>query len=214
VNTRPLNFRTLLASAAVIAFAAVGAPAASAGVLVKSAENCDAAQASKPFSQFGDISNYVPVPGGSFEQGSPAWAMTGNARVVTGNESYYVRAASDSKSLYLPQGATATSPAMCVGLEDPTVRWFAKASGGLLGLSLTGTMTVEVLFEDSLGQVLALPVGAGLLSATWQPSIPGVVTANLLPLLPGQKTAVAFRFRAVTGNWNVDDAYVDPYARW
>jgi hypothetical protein len=214
VSTRPRKLRTLLASAAVIAFAAVAAPAASAGVLVKSAQNCDNAQASKPFGQFGDISYYVPVPGGSFEPGSPPWAMTGNARVVAGNESYYVRAAGDSKSLYLPQGATATSPAMCVGLEDPTVRWFAKASGGLLGLSLTGAMTVEVLFEDSLGHVLALPVGAGLLSPSWQPSIPGVVTASLLPLLPGEKTAVAFRFRAVTGNWNVDDTYVDPYARW
>jgi hypothetical protein len=25
--------------------------------------------------------------------------------------------------------------------------------------------------------------------------------------------AVAFRFRAVTGTWNVDDVYVDPYQR-
>jgi hypothetical protein len=41
-----------------------------------------------------------------------------------------------------------------------------------------------------------------------------VVIANLLPLLPGDKTPVAFRFRAVTGNWNVDDAYVDPLQRW
>jgi hypothetical protein len=212
VTPRLNKFRTLLASAAVIALAAVIAPAANAGLLVKSAQGCDTAQFSKPFSQFGDNFDYVPVPGGSFEAGAPSWTMTGGARVVTGNESYYVRAATDSKSLYLPQGATATSPALCVGLEDPTVRWLAKSSGSLLGL--TGAMTVEVLFEDSLGQVLALPVGAGLLSAKWQPSIPGVVTANLLPLLPGEKTAVAFRFRAVTGNWNVDDAYVDPFARY
>jgi hypothetical protein len=196
----------------VIAFAAVMAPAANAGLLVKSVQDCDTAQFSKPFSQFGDNFDYVPVPGGSFEPGAPAWAMTGGARVVAGNESYYVRSAGDSKSLYLPQGATATSPAMCVGLEDPTVRWLAKSSGSLLGL--TGATTVEVLFENSLGQVLALPVGAGLLSSKWQPSIPGVVTASLLPLLPGDKTAVAFRFRAVTGNWNVDDAYVDPFARY
>jgi hypothetical protein len=210
----PLKLRTLLASAAVIALAAVAAPAANAGLLVTSAQNCDDPQTSKPFSRFGDFATYVPIPGGSFESGSSAWALTGGARVVSGNEAYFVRAAGDSKSLYLPQGATATSPAMCVGLEDPTVRWFAKASGGLFGLSLTGTMTVEVLFEDSLGQVLALPVGAGLLSSSWQPSVPGVVTANLLPLLPGEKTAVAFRFRALTGNWNVDDAYVDPFTRW
>src|SRR5205823_2526558 len=120
------------------------------------------------------------------------------AAVVSGNESYYVRAARDSRSLYLPQGATATSPSICVGLSEPSLRWFAKQSGTLLGL--TGSMTVEVLFEDSLGHVLSAPIGTGLLSTGWRPSVPAVVTANLLPLLPGQKTAVAFRFRAVTGS--------------
>jgi hypothetical protein len=212
VTPRLNKLKTLLASAAVIALAAVMAPAANAGLLVQSAQGCATAPFSKPFSQFGDNFNYVPVPGGSFEPGSAGWATTGGARVVAGNESYYVRAASDSRSLYLPQGATATSPAICVGLTEPTVRWLAKSSGSLLGL--TGAMTVEVLFEDSLGQVLALPVGAGLLSSRWQPSIPGVVIANLLPLLPGDQTPVAFRFRAVTGNWNVDDVYVDPFTRW
>jgi hypothetical protein len=62
--------------------------------------------------------------------------------------------------------------------------------------------------------VVEAPIGAGLLNTSWQPSLPGVVSASLLPLLPGSKTAVAFRFRAVTGNWNVDDAYVDPFSKW
>ncbi|MEY2431501.1 MAG: hypothetical protein QOC92_1226, partial [Acidimicrobiaceae bacterium] len=58
------KFRTLLASGAIIALGAVMAPAANAGLLVKSAQNCDTAEFSKPFSQFGDNFNYVPVPGG------------------------------------------------------------------------------------------------------------------------------------------------------
>jgi hypothetical protein len=211
-SLRTKKASALTAALAALAFSAVAAPAANAGLLVKSAQNCDAQQFSKPFAAFGDGANYTPVPGGSFESGAAAWSMTGGARLVTGNEPWKVRVGADSRSLYLPAGATATSPSMCVGLADPTIRWFAKSSGTLLGL--TGVMTVEVLFEDSLGQVLALPVGAGLLSSSWQPSLPGVVAASLLPLLPGAKTAVAFRFRAVTGNWNVDDAYVDPYARW
>ena len=206
-----LRVTALLAGTALLALGAFASPA-SAGLLVKTAQGCATQTFSKPFSQFGDFANYTPMPGGSFEGGSPAWTMTGGAKVVTGNETFKVRSSSDSKSLYLPQGATATSPAMCVGIEHPTARWFAKSSGSLLGL--TGAMTVEVLFEDSLGQVLALPIGAGLLNTSWQPSLPGVVSASLLPLLPGQKTAVAFRFRAVTGNWNVDDAYVDPYSKW
>ena len=198
--------------AATLAIAAVAAPTANAGLLVKSAQDCETQQYSKPFSGFGDSANYTGMPGGSFESGAPAWTVTGGAKVVSGNEPWSVRAAGDSRSLYLPQGATATSPSMCVGIEHPTARWFAKSSGSLLGL--TGAMTVEVLFENSLGGVMSVPIGAGLLSSCWQPSLPGVVSASLLPLLPGQKTAVAFRFRAVTGNWNVDDAYVDPYARW
>jgi len=188
-----------------------GATPASAGVLVQTAQSCDEQSLSQPFARFGDFANYTPVPGGSFESGSQAWTLAGGARVVSGNEAFNVRSAADSKSLYLPAGASATSPAMCVGLTEPTLRWFHKSSGSLLGL--TGVMTVEVLFEDSLGQVVALPIGAGVLGTSWQPSLPAVVTASLLPLLPDQKTAVAFRFRALSGSWNLDDVYVDPYGR-
>jgi hypothetical protein len=201
----------LAALGAVTLALAAAAPPASAGVLVETAQSCDAQSLSQPFARFGDFASYTPVPGGSFEDGSDAWALTGGGKVVSGNESFNVHSAADSRSLYLPAGATATSPAMCVGLTEPTLRWFQKSSGSLLGL--TSAMTVEVLFEDSLGQTVALPIGAGILSTKWQPSLPAVITASLLPLLPDEKTAVAFRFRAVTGSWNVDDAYVDPYGR-
>jgi hypothetical protein len=180
---------------------------------VTSAQSCDVQQLSQPFSKFGDNAAYTPVPGGSFESGAPAWTFTGGGRVASGNESYSVRSAGDSKSLYLPAGATATSRSICVGLGEPTLRWFGKQNGGLLS-TVTSAMTVEVLFEDSLGQVLAVPIGAGALNSGWSPSLPAPVVANLLPLLPNNKTAVAFRFRAVTGNWNVDDVYVDPYRYW
>jgi len=40
------------------------------------------------------------------------------------------------------------------------------------------------------------------------------VVANLLPLLPGHHTPVAFRFTPLLGSsWSVDDVFVDPYAR-
>jgi hypothetical protein len=209
--TARLGRFTIAALAAALSALAIGTSSASAGVLVATAQDCSAWTLSQPFARFGDTSSYTPVPGGSFENGSPAWTLSGGAKVVPGNEPFYARSTSDTASLYLPQGATATSPAMCVGIDSPTIRWFAKQSASLLGL--TGSMTVEVLFEDSLGNVLSLPVGAGLLSTSWQPSLPGVVSASLLPLLPGEKTAVAFRFRALTGAWNVDDVYVDPYSR-
>jgi hypothetical protein len=193
------------------AIVGAGAPAASAGVLVKSAESCDSQQFSQPFSRFGDSATYTPLPGGAFEAGQKAWTLSGGAKIVSGNEPYTVRSAADSRSLYIPAGGVATSPAMCVGLQEPTIRWFQKQAS-LLGL--TGAMTVTVLTETSLGVVTETPVGAGLLGRGWNPSLTGVIVTNLLPLLGPDKTAVAFRFRAVTGNWTIDDVYVDPIQRW
>ena len=40
-----------------------------------------------------------------------------------------------------------------------------------------------------------------------------LVIANLLPLLPGETTPVAFRFTAQGADWSIDDVYVDPYAK-
>lgn len=201
--------RTLGVMAA-LAIGAIAAPTAQAGLLVTTAERCETQQFSKPFQPWGDYANYTPVPGGAFEAGQKAWTLSGGAKVVTGNETFKVRSATDSRSLYIPAGGVATSPAMCVGLVEPTIRWFQKNSS-LLGL--TGSMTVSVLTETSLGAITETPVGTGLLSSTWQPSLTGVIVTNLLPLLGPDKTAVAFRFRAVTGNWWVDDVYVDPYAK-
>ena len=200
----------IVIAAATVAVAAIAVPAADAGVLVTSAQSCDSEQMSQPFSRWGDNSSYTPLPGGSFEAGQASWTLSGGAKVVSGNEPYNVRSASDSRSLYIPAGGVATSPAICVGLEEPTVRWFQKQASLL---NLTGAMTVTVLTETSLGVVTESPVGAGLLGSGWNPSLPGVVITNLLPLLDNDKTAVAFRFRAVTGNWTIDDVYVDPICR-
>jgi hypothetical protein len=195
---------------AVCAVAAVAAPAANAGLLVSTAQSCAKQQFSQPFSRFGDGNTYTPVPGGGFESGQQGWTLTGGAKLVTGNEPYKVGSSTDARSLSIPAGGVATSPSMCVGLQEPSIRWFQKSSS-LLGL--TGAMTVTVLTETSLGVVVETPVGAGLLSNSWTPSLTGLILTNLLPLLPNNMTAVAFRFRAVTGSWNVDDVYVDPYQR-
>jgi len=203
--------KKILAAIAACAIAAVAAPIANAGLLVSSAESCDTQQFSTPFKQWGDNASYTPAPGGSFEAGAKSWTLSGGAKVVSGNEPFKVGGSADSRTLQIPAGGVATSPAMCVGLSEPTIRWFQKQSNSLLGP--TGAMTVSVLTETSTGLVVETPVGAGLLGTSWSPSLTGVIITNLLPLLPDNKTAVAFRFRAVTGTWNVDDVYVDPYQR-
>jgi hypothetical protein len=202
---------TLLA--AVLVVLAIAAPAANAGILVATANDCPSQTLSQPFAKWDDTSSYFLAPGGSFESGSPAWALAGGAKVVSGNEPFKVHSSADTNSLYIPQGGSATSPTICVGLSEPSIRWFAKQQASLLGI--TGAMTVQVQFETSLGQVVSAPIaGAGLLNTSWNPSLPGVVEASLLPLLPGDQTPVRFQFTAVTGSWSVDDVYVDPYSRW
>jgi hypothetical protein len=205
-----IRLRSLcLAAVAAAAALAVSAPGASAGLLVSSAKNCQPQPVSKAFAAFGDRADYQLAPGGSFEAGAESWQLSGRASIVSGNEPWKVNGSRDGRSLKLPPGATATSPVMCVGLEHPTIRLFAKNNRALLS-----TMTVEVIFETSLGLKAAVPIGVLLPHGQWKPSPRFLVIANLLPLLPGEKTPVQFRVRSVgLGTWSVDDFYVDPKCR-
>jgi hypothetical protein len=201
--------RTIFAAVVATAALAVGAPAANAGVLVASAPDCSPKPTSKPFAPWGDQGDYWLAPGGSFEPGRGSWQLSGGASVVAGNEPWKVNRAGDANSLRLPPGASATSPVMCVGLEHPTLRLFARDNRALLS-----TLSVEVIFETSLGLKASAPVGVLLPSGQWRPSPRFLVVANLLPLLPGEHTPVQFRVRSVgLGTWWVDDFYVDPKCR-
>jgi hypothetical protein len=201
-----------LGSTAAIALAALtmSATSASAGILVDAAPDCDEQSLSTPFTPWLDFANYTPLGGGDFESGAAGWTLNGGAAVAAGNEPYYV-AGPGASSLSVPAGASATSPVICVGLEHPTIRFFAKHnSGGLLGL---GSLRVDVLFENNLGIVNTLPIGT-VGAGGWQPTLPMTVIANLLPLLSGDHTAVAFRFTSqLGGSFSIDDIQVDPYQR-
>ncbi len=202
----PRRTRSSLIVAA-LAAAAVGLvpSSAGAGVLVASATDCDEQPLSQPFVPWLDPMSYTPLAGGSFEAGSDSWELEDGAQVVAGNESYAVGAAGDSRSLRLPAGSSATSPSICVGLDHPTIRLFTKRSGWP-----TSALAVEVLFEDAAGGEHSLGIGAFGAASSWQPSAPLPVLANLLALLPGERTAVAFRFTSLSGDWRIDDVYVDP----
>lgn len=208
-SSRSLRTR-ILALALPMAAVLVAAPSAQAGPLVASAGDCDAQELSQPFMPWADPAYYTLAPDGGFEDGGGSWNLDGGAAVVSGNESHHVRDAGDSKSLKLPSGSSATSAVMCVGLEHPTLRLFARNTGSPLS-----TLRVEVHFEDALGEVHSLPIGVVAGTGSWQPSLPMVLGVNLLPLLPGERTPVAFEFtpQGAGGNWRIDDVYVDPYRR-
>jgi hypothetical protein len=165
---------------------------------------------SKTFLPWLDVADYTALPGGDFEGAGDGWSMAGGAAIADGNESYRVGGAGDARSLALAAGASATSPAICVGITHPSIRFFAKRrSGGPLGSSLR----VDVLFETASGSTATLPIGTVLSGGSWQATSPMLIVANLLPLLPGEMTPVAFRFTAQGGDWSVDDVWVDPYSR-
>jgi hypothetical protein len=65
------------------------------------------------------------------------------------------------------------------------------------------------------GGVLTLPLGLNIGGKAWAPSLPTLITANLLGVLSGGKATVAFRFTPIGlgAKWRIDDVYVDPYAR-
>jgi hypothetical protein len=190
-----------------LAFAAFASPA-SAGILVQSATDCNDNPIVQPFAQFGDRANYRLVRGGTFESGTTAWQLSGGAKVVSGNESYRVNSAADGRSLVLPFGSRAVSPTVCVGLGEPTLRLFTKRNSGLLT-----TLLVEVQVETSLGLSAWLPVIPGDLGGSkWHPTVSMPLLVNLLPLLPGDRTPVRFRFSPLLfGSWQIDDVYVDPW---
>ncbi len=208
---RNRSIRTrILALAIPVAATFALAPSAQAGLLVESAEDCDAQELSQPFMPWADPMSYTLAPDGGFEEGGSSWSLDDGAAVVSGNESHYVRNAGDTRSLKLPSGSAAKSATMCVGLEHPTLRLFARNTGSPLSV-----LKVEVHFEDALGNAHSLPIGVVAAGSSWQPTQPMVIGANLLALLPGERTPVAFEFTPLGfgGNWRIDDVYVDPYRR-
>jgi hypothetical protein len=180
---------------------------ANAGLLSQSAGPCPAYPSSKVFSKWLDGTNYTLAPGGAFESAS-GLTFTGGAKIVSGNESSYVHGTGDKNSVLIPQGGTVTTGPICVGLDKPTIRFFAKRPS----FSLLPLLTVEGVFTTKAGTTASLPmVGVPLAGNSWSLQLPFVTTGALLEL--GDTTMMRFRIRAVTGSWQVDDLYVDPWRR-
>lgn len=202
----PLGCRRRTIGGAAVVVALCAAPSAHAGPLVDSATRCDGQVLETPFTRWGDGASYVLTPSGTAENRAH-WTLEGGAAPAPGNESFYVHDEDEKSSLALPPGSSATTASMCVGLSRPTLRFFARNDG-----SPFSVLRVDVLFEDNLGAVWSVPIGTILGAAEWQPTAPLAVVANLLPLLPGGNTAVAFRFTPdKAGDWTIDDVYVDPW---
>jgi hypothetical protein len=182
---------------------------AKAGLLgTGSASYCDPG-AVQAFGQWGDTASYARLFNGGFESGSSGWYLSGNARVVSGNEPFFINGnRSDSHSLLLPAGSSAYSSTVCFAVGDWHLRFVGKNVG-----SRTGALHVQVIVPSLLGGLLTILDG-GTVSGTgaWAPS-PRLELAlcNVTSLLGTR--AVAFRFTPVgsAAAYQIDDVFLDPW---
>jgi hypothetical protein len=175
---------------------AMGAAPASAGLGLA----CPS-PTSTPFAGWKDYSHYAFAPDGGFESGGSGWVLSGGARAVFGNESFYVHGSSDNTSLSLPAGASATSPPMCISLLSSKMRFVMRGDSG-------SSVKVQIVYRGVVSSLLGLLDG-GTASAdgAWKPSPQVGMLGGVLPLLTA---SVSFRFTAVGGDAAIDDVYLDP----
>ena len=192
----------LVATLVMLVAAAFGVSTASAGGSLLGLDN-DCGSTSQPFAQFGDYRYYTFGANGGLENGATGWSLSG-ARVVSGNESFYVHSHGDVNSLSLPAGGTAYTPKLCMGTTSTVMRYFIKGSGD-------GSVRVEVVLRGLLGQVLGVfQVSRVSTGSSWQAGPPVLNLDSLFGLLG--VSSVQLKFTTLSGTAQIDDVYVDPWA--
>ena len=190
---------------ATVAAAFCAAPAANAGLLdpVTQLVLPTCGTATQPFKAVdGDRNSYYAFSNNGFESGSTGWSLTGGAYVGFGNEPWYV-SGFGTRSLVLPQGASATSPGFCLNLLDPAVRMFAHGTKG-------GDLKIQVVFRGATGNITGIlnhadEAGTGAWGAT--------DPCSSLLAIPLLTSYAQIRVTSASGTFQVDDAYVDPWVQ-
>ena len=196
------GLRSLALGAVTAGIALAGLPATSSAALI-SGGACDNSSLSQPFANYGDSNEYKLVTGGNFEGSLSGWTLSGGARVINGGNPN----GSSGHSLYLPAGASVTTPFTCVNAAYPSFRLFARND------SLLSTIVPQVVYKLPLLGNVALPIGAAALSPNWSPTLPLLTASVVTGLLNGGTAEVALKFTALLGPSQVDDIYVDPLMR-
>jgi hypothetical protein len=192
-------FALLTALVALIAFAGTA-----------QAASCPSAGAKQAFSQWGDQRNYVLAPDGGFEAAAQGWDLDGGAMTVAGNEPYYLNEAGDDTSLSLPAGSSAGSPPVCMAIDTPVFRMMARNTG-----DPTSKLRVTASYR-LLGLLRTQTVGTVTAGSAWAPTAPQSTVLTLSTIV-GTLIPSAIEIRVTPldarGNWQVDDLYIDPFAR-
>lgn len=188
------------------AVAAIAATALSAAT----AQACPYTGAEQVFRPWSDLSFYVLAPDGGFEEGGKGWSLSGGAVAVPGNEAFYLNDPADKRSLKLPAGSSAVSPPICMAIDTPTFRLLARNTG-----DPDSRLRVEASYK-LLGLLRTRVVDTVAAGSAWAPSQP-MSTVLTLSTVVGTLTPSAIQIRITPvdsdGRWQIDDLYVDPFAR-
>jgi hypothetical protein len=158
---------------------------------------CNSAVLTQPFAPWGDPAWYELAPGGDFE--TPAWTLSGGAERVPGSEPYEATGSLGSSSLELPAGSSAQSPPTCVDAAYPSVRFFIAG---------TGLVLVSVVVGNA-----EIPAGVAAAASRWMPTPVMLTTSAVVAALSDGVAQVSLRIRALTGDPQIDDVYIDPWCR-
>jgi hypothetical protein len=168
-----------------------------------SRQECQAPVLSQPFSALKDERDYVLAPGGDFsDPNGGGWQFFGGAQVVSSSRPD----GTAGGSLYMPSGSTAVSPVMCVDMSYPTARLYAQTLGG------DGDVTFSVSYAGTKTELDPQDV-AHVKGDRDRWKLSGDV--HIKPELAGKASGwrkVAFILSAggKTGQFQIDDIYVDP----
>jgi hypothetical protein len=179
---------------------------ATAGSLVSSAD-CGYGDPEQVFLPWSDDAVYQLAPQGDFSSTS-GWTLSKGAAVVAGGDPF----TGTGRSLALGKDGQAATPAMCVDVSNPTIRFFTRDVGG----NGKANLKVDVLYEDFDGHVKHLTVAKLRAGSDWQPSMIVPFYMNMLAAAsPSGVTAVAFQFKAEglqkDESLSISSVYVDPF---
>jgi hypothetical protein len=190
----------------------VAAPAAQAATTAANPQNCVPQPAlTQAFLPWGDAGQYTLSPGGNLESPLTGWTLTGGARVVAGNEPFYVGRTTDRSSLSLPAGSSVLTAPICIDDTYPWFRVFVRNNSGQ-----AASLKVDILYRDTTGTLRVRASGIHTaLAPGWAPTGTLKIRMTFDPTSAGGAAPVAFRFtpQGPSSSWQIDDVYVDPMAR-
>lgn len=202
-----IRIRKRALAAVAASLVAIAATPAAVSASTSDSAYCDE-PVSQVFSAFGDENYYALAPSGDFEAPTLTdWSLSDGAKQVADTHGD-TSGSSGASALMLPDGESATSPAVCVDSSRDALRFFVRSA------SSKARVKVEALFTKAGSAKLTVSNVAWVSSAVgvWQPT--PLLKNDAAKFLPdGSTGTVSYRFTADGGAVTIDDLYIDPHLR-